>query len=39
MDFKGKEMKLIVFLLPALLFAQSEVICVDGFKYIKFFRK
>ena len=36
MDIKGKEMKLIIFLLPALLFAQAEVICVDGFKYIKF---
>ena len=36
MDFKGKTMKFIVFLLPTLLFCQSEVICVDGFKYIKF---
>lgn len=29
-------MQLIIFLLPALLFSQTEVICVDGFKYIKF---
>lgn len=29
-------MKFIIFLLPALLFGQAEVICVDGFKYIKF---
>ena len=29
-------MKFIVFLLPVLLFSQTEVICVDGFKYIKF---
>ena len=36
MDTKGDEMKFIVFLLPALLFSQTEVICVDGFKYIKF---
>lgn len=36
MDTKGDEMKFIIFLLPALLFSQTEVICVDGFKYIKF---